>query len=702
MRNQADEIAPPTKRLPFVTVPGSRDHTDGKDSKLVNCVAEKDVLTDEYWVQKRPGLALKDSLSPGLGQGTCNWGGVVYSIFGGAVYAGTTLIGYVDTAGGMYQFQILKGNPGYLVFGNGAKSYYTQGSAVFEIQRNVAVPATSTELGKTYTIVSAGTTDFTSIGAPNSSPGTVFVATGAGAGTGTVGLTCGYIFRSTEIVAGLQYVIVSTGTTSFTGIGAGSNAPGTLFTASGPGSGTGVAALVPYDASLNYPYYFIGGLIVGLQYVIVSPGVYDWTSVGATANTGGTIFTATSPGYVFIDPFNPGGIDFSAYCALVGKPLEIGSEYVIASVGTTNFVSIGAATNTVGLNFTCNALSGGTGYVYPTSFPLASTVKGFAYLDGTLYMMDVQANIWGTRSPPTGAFDQPTDWDPLNVIVARIEPDKGVCLAKQLVYVVAMKEWTTEVFYDAANAIGSPLSPVQGAKQPYGCLSADTVQEIDDLLLWVSSNRSAAPQVVLMDNLKIGVISNPAVDRILKDSTDKTFYSWSFRHGGHRFYGVTIVESNITLVFDLDQRLWYRWTDTSDNYWKICSMTYSAGQRIGQHYSNGKLYYIEGDYEYATDAGENISVDIYTPNATFATDTRKVNSILKVNADQVPGSILYVRWTDDDYQTWTGFRSLNLGAKRPFIIHCGTFYRRAWHLHHRGPVPFRIKSADLHLQMGVL
>lgn len=702
MRNQTDEIASPSKRMPFVTVPGSRDHTDAKDSKLVNCIAEKDVLTDEYWVQKRPGLSIKQTLTAGAGQGIYNWNGVIYSIFGGAVYADSTLLGYVDTDGGMYQFQILKGNPGYLVFGNGRKTYYTQGAAVFEVERNISIPATATELGRTYTIVSSGDTDFTSIGAPNSSVGTTFVATGAGAGTGTVGITCGFNFVATEIVAGRQYVITSIGTSNFTGIGASTNAPGVLFTATGIGTGTGTAALVPFDSGTYYPYYYIGGLVVGLQYVIVSDGGYDWSTVGAGANTPGTIFTATSPGYVFIDPFNPGGINYSAFCALVGKPLEQGKSYTIASVGTTVFTSIGASANTVGQIFSCNALSSGTGYVYPAEFPLASNVKGFAYLDGTLYTMDEQANIWGTRSPPTGAFDQPKDWDPLNVVVARIEPDKGVCLASQMVYVIALKEWTTEVFYDAENPVGSPLSPVQGAKQPYGCLSSDTVQRIDDMLFWVSTNRSASPQVVKMDNLKIQVVSTPAIDRLLNDSSSRTFYSWHFRHGGHRFYGVTIVESDLTLVYDLDQGLWYRWTDTNDNYWKVCSITYAAGRRVAQHYTNGKLYYVEGDYEYPTDDGAETSVHIYTPNATFSTDTRKTNIMMKFNADQQDGSVLLVRWSDDDYKTWTNFRTVELSRKRPILSHCGTFYRRAWHLYHRSPTPFRIKSTDLHLEMGVL
>ncbi len=40
-------------------------------------------------------------------------------------------------------------------------------------------------VGVEYKIVTTGTTDFTAIGAANSDPGTIFTATGAGTGTGT-------------------------------------------------------------------------------------------------------------------------------------------------------------------------------------------------------------------------------------------------------------------------------------------------------------------------------------------------------------------------------------------------------------------------------------------------------------------------------------------------------------------------------------
>jgi hypothetical protein len=53
--------------------------------------------------------------------------------------------------------------------------------------------------GNTYTIINPGTTDFTKIGAQNNNRGTVFVATGAGVGTGKVAVILGETSVSKEI-----------------------------------------------------------------------------------------------------------------------------------------------------------------------------------------------------------------------------------------------------------------------------------------------------------------------------------------------------------------------------------------------------------------------------------------------------------------------------------------------------------------------
>lgn len=154
--------------------------------------------------------------------------------------------------------------------------------------------------GRTYVIVSPGSTDFTLIGAANNTIGTSFIATGVGSGTGTalqtylIGstFTCadigtslgnGTAFRITNTTAQLvtsgafvitaTYIIQSIGTTDFTLIGAASNTVGLSFVATGVGVGTGKA-------------YRVNSLgLSGSVVLPVSPTITSPTITGAVMNT---------------------------------------------------------------------------------------------------------------------------------------------------------------------------------------------------------------------------------------------------------------------------------------------------------------------------------------------------------------------------------------------------------------------------------
>ena len=329
-------------------------------------------------------------------------------------------------------------------------------------------------------------------------------------------------------------------------------------------------------------------------------------------------------------------------------------------------------------------------------FP-AAFVKGWAYLDGTSYVMTAKAEIQGSD------LNNPTSWDPLNVLIAQIEPDGGVALGKQLVYVIAFKQWSTEIFYDAANATGSPLGTVQGAKVNWGCANAASIQNVDGILFWIATNRNASVQVLALDNLKPQVISTPPIERLLDeaDTSAGNVFSWSFKDEGHWFYGITLKSENLTLVYDYKERMWAQWTDKNGNYFPFVSATFdSDGNHIFQHETNGKLYKL--DSTFWTDAGDLITVDIYTPNFDAGVRRRKQMNFLEFIGDQTPGSILQVRKSDDDYQTWSNFRTVDLSKRRPYLTGCGTFYRRAHHFRHACNTPLRLQAIEMQLDIGVL
>lgn len=336
---------------------------------------------------------------------------------------------------------------------------------------------------------------------------------------------------------------------------------------------------------------------------------------------------------------------------------------------------------------------------FPGNMLSKTLVPGWAYLNGILYAMTDDGYIYNTLNP-----DDPSTWDPAGIIRARVEPDPAVRLAKNLVYVVALKQWTTEIFYDAGNSPGSPLQSLPGGLLTYGCVHANTVQDTEGTLIWVTSNRTVSPQVVRMDNLQVKVISTPPVERLLLGSNAQSnFYSFVLRHAGHRWYVLTSTTTNITLVYDMDQDLWMTWYDANGNYFPIISQAFDiTGNHLLQHETNGLVYLTGPDYQYASDNGSVAPVDIYTKNFDSGVAVTKFLKSLYIQGDQTAGNVVKVRWSDDDYQTWSNFVEVDISVDRPQLDDLGSFYRRALHIQHQKNLPLRLRSVSFKEDFGVL
>lgn len=330
-------------------------------------------------------------------------------------------------------------------------------------------------------------------------------------------------------------------------------------------------------------------------------------------------------------------------------------------------------------------------------FP-ALAVKGIVYLNGATYVMDATGQIWGSA---INSVDTAGSWSALNFIAAQAEPDPGVYLAKQLVYVIAMGGWTTEVFFDAGNPSGSPLGNVSGSLIKYGCATAESVQEIDDRLFWISATKSGAVQISMMDQLNHQVISTDPIDRLIQSSTLADVSSFQLKIDGHSFYMVTLRDINLTLVYDINEGEFHQITDTNSNYFKMMYYTYDSSHRhILQHETDGKLYYANPSYK--NDNASKITVDIYTPGFDANTRRGKTLSFMSFVGDQEPGSILYVRSSDDDYQTWNNFRQVDLSLPLPYITDEGTFTKRAYHFRHTADTSLRLQAVEVQYDIGTL
>lgn len=440
-----------------------------------------------------------------------------------------------------------------------------------------------------------------------------------------------------------------------------------------------------------------GTLPAGTYYYVVTAV----TSVGETTRSNEGSGTISAPGKITLtwDTFVPTSpATLTNYRVYRGTGANLENEFVVVPAGTTTLADNGSLvfgagtppiTPIVGISEDLHTID--------EDFPV-ETVKGIVYLDGATYVMTMQGEIWGSR---INSVDQPGDWTALNFIAAQSEPDFGVYLAKQFVYVIAMGEWSTEVFFNAGNPTGSPLARVDGSKLSFGCASAESVQEIDDRLFWISSTKSAAVQVSSLDQLNHQIVSTDPIDRLLQSSNLLDVASFQLKIDGHSFYIITLRDVNLTLAYDINEDEWQQWTDTNGNYFKMMYYTYDSTKRhLFQHETNGRIYYVSPAYK--NDDAVLITVDIYAPVFDAQTKRRKTMTRMDFVGDQEPGSTLQVRATDDDYQTWNDFRLVDLSHPDPMLINEGTFTKRAYHFRHKCDTALRMQAVDVQYDLGTL
>lgn len=426
-------------------------------------------------------------------------------------------------------------------------------------------------------------------------------------------------------------------------------------------------------------------------WVIKRPGLVEADAVSTDGSAGRGVYLWRGDVYsIFAGTFFRNGV------SILSGLDETNGVYRFSSIlGATPKLVLGNGAKTYAYDV-ANGLSSDL-HTIDADFP-TTCVKGIGYLNGATYVMNASAEIWGSA---INSVDTASSWSATNFIAAQMEPDAGVFLGKQLVYLIAFNEWSTEVFFDAGNATGSPLGNVQGSKFGYGCANEDSVQRIGDVLIWLSNSEEAFTQFSLLDQLNHQVISTPAIDRLLRGCDVSNMYSLHIRIDGHIFYLATFPGDNLTLVYDLTQNWWYQWTDVDGNYFPFIDATYdNSGHIILQHEDNGKLYYMNSSYY--NDYDQAITLDIYTPNFDANTMRTKQLSMMRFVGDQTAGSTLEIRFSDDDYSHWSNFRKVRLDTKNPMLPNHGSFKRRSYNFRHRSNTEFRMQAVDVQYDLGTL
>ena len=389
----------------------------------------------------------------------------------------------------------------------------------------------------------------------------------------------------------------------------------------------------------------------------------------------------------------------------------------------------------------------------------SNTTRGCAFLDGRFFVMDAKGDIYQS------ALENAASWSSLEFIGTQIEPDSGVYLAKLNNYLAAFKQYNTEFFYDAGNASGSILSPVQNAAFKIGCASDASVKEMAGTVVWMGQTKDGFGRGIFrMNGQSPEKISSPMVDKIINADSLATVYSWSCNVGSHLLYGLTLVTTGVTLVYDFTTQLWSFFTylassgvnktitaisasgvatsaahgysdgdivliastnasfngwhvatdittDTfqiqatgtafsgsgtatkhTESYFPIISSTSANGKQYMQHATSGALY--EFSQSTYIDPIGAIAARIRTPKFDGGSSAYKTMGPVEVIGDKISSTAL-LRYTDDDFASFSYFRPVDLSIERSNLQRMGRYSRRSFELLHVKNALLRLEALEI-------
>lgn len=309
----------------------------------------------------------------------------------------------------------------------------------------------------------------------------------------------------------------------------------------------------------------------------------------------------------------------------------------------------------------------------------------------------------GTPEIYNSAVDDPTSWDAGDFLSAEQYADDLVALIRHVNYVVAFGYYSTEFFFDAENATGSPLSRNESVSIKVGLQARDSIAQIDRRILFVGQTFTGEPSVWKFDGLTPTEVSNEMVRKILaaEGSALASAKGWICTHKGHTLYVVNLAAR--TIVYDCDEKVWFDWSSNNGGSHVTIPFNYATeganNTILVLHNTDGKVYKLDPTV-HTDDAGATL-VEIVTDKIDFNTDQLKHQANLSLICDSQSSGTVTVDWTDDDYNTYGTSRTLDLTLARSFTKSGGTFRRRAYRLRHSSNAPFRAEALELDYQARI-
>jgi hypothetical protein len=241
----------------------------------------------------------------------------------------------------------------------------------------------------------------------------------------------------------------------------------------------------------------------------------------------------------------------------------------------------------------------GTGGGFPTTG--ASQV---AYIDG--YFVIIQADTMNVFC--SDLYDG-TTWNALATNPVQGAPDNvmGIINHQQQLWII--KQYTSEVFYDAgtATSVGFPFARVPGAVIDYGTVAPWAITRASNTVFFLAMERDNEDGefigIVSINGYQTQVVSPAAINYQISQMTlISDAFSYSYSDGGHTFIVFTFPTGNKTFVYDTTTQMWHeRSTYAGSGFYNINrhisdNYIFFNGNHYVSDYSNGNIYQMSSSF----------------------------------------------------------------------------------------------------------
>ena len=283
------------------------------------------------------------------------------------------------------------------------------------------------------------------------------------------------------------------------------------------------------------------------------------------------------------------------------------------------------------------------------------------------------------------------------------EPDQVVRLAKINNYIIAFGSTSIEYYWDAANA--APDSPLQRNDTPIKINSyLGGFAIYGNSIFFIGANANGQPDLFELKDFKLEPLGNPSISRYLSADTDNIdqWHGAIMAIGGHVFYVVN-AGSNKTWAVDLDTKMVTRFAYKTNSIFDVTHTTniFNASSTRTYFALDGDSAIYRFDETLYQDSGTNFTCKVVTENNDFGTLNRKTMSRMTIIGDRPSAnSNLSVEISDNDYQSFTTARDLNLNQDLPCLRQLGSFRQRIFRFTYSDNYPMRIQDVEVDINKG--